>query len=76
MTKSKIKADYIVNLRSLYAGKVDYSDGTRPWGLACNAADQALAGKIKLEGEAWFMALASNGVQKAATRAMLAALPE
>ena len=74
-TKTQIRHDYLNNLETLYAGRVDYSSGSRPRELAIKAADAALAGDIKLEGEAWFMALASNGVQKSATMKMIEGLP-
>lgn len=75
MTKAKVKATYLENLKLLYAGRVDYSDGSRAQTLASKAADAALDGKIKLEGAAWFQALASVGLRKTATKAQIAALP-
>lgn len=75
MTKARIKSTYLENLNLLYAGKVDYSPGSRAATLAEQAADAALAGTIKLEGAAWFQALASVGMRKTATKAQIAALP-
>ncbi len=73
--KERIKAEYVENLRTLYAGKVDYSDGSRALEMAEKAADAALAGQIKLEGVAWFQALANvAGLRKTATKAQIAAL--
>ena len=71
-TKAAIKASYIANLKATYAF---YLDGSKPLVLAIVAADRALAGKIKLEGDCWYKALADNGMQKASTMKMLAALP-
>lgn len=75
MTKLEIRHHYLNNLERIYAGKVDYSSGSRPRELAIMAADKALAGQIRLEGQAWFEALALAGLPKSATRAQIAALP-
>jgi hypothetical protein len=74
-TKMQIRHDYLNNLERIYAGRIDYSSGSRARELAIKAADAALAGDIKLEGQAWFEALASNGVQKSATKKMIEGLP-
>ena len=74
-TKTAIKSAYISGLEAAY-------DWAKPGSLfrdsgldkASFAADAALAGKIKLEGEVWFAALAANGVHKGASRAQIAAL--
>lgn len=74
-TKAAIKAAYLEGLKAAY----DWTRGPHgETGLAKagEAADAALAGRLKLEGAVWFAALAANGVQKGATRAMLAALPD
>ncbi|MBA3831647.1 MAG: hypothetical protein H0X34_07100 [Chthoniobacterales bacterium] len=76
MTKLEIRHHYLNKLETLYAGRVDYSSGSRARELAIRAANAALAGDIKLEGEAWFAALKMAGLSKAATRAQIAALPE
>ena len=78
-TKSAIKAAYLAGLEQTYewAGR----EGTarnRGMMLASQAADNALAGELKLEGECWWRALEANGVTnpKRATRDQLAALPD
>lgn len=76
MTKLEVRHHYLNNLETLYAGKVDYSSGSRARELAVKAADAALAGQIRLEGEAWFKALALAGLSKLSTKAQIAALPE
>lgn len=75
MTKLEVRHHYINNLVDMYAGKVDYSPGSRAREAAIKAADAALAGLIKLEGEAWFAALSSAGLPKSATKKQIAALP-
>lgn len=75
MSKLKIRHDYLNNLERIYAGRIDYSSGSRARELAIAAADKALAGQIRLEGEAWFEALESNGLSNRSTRAQIAALP-
>lgn len=72
-TKSKIKADYIANLKATYAF---YVEGSSPLELANLAADKALAGIMRLEGDCWFNALASNGLPKNITLKALAALED
>ena len=74
MSKSAIKADYIKNLIATYPAI--YTPDSKPLNLAGLAADQALAGKMKLEGDCWFAALKRNNVQKAATMKMLSELPD
>lgn len=75
MTKLEVRHHYLRNLEEIYAGRIDYSSGSRARELAIKAADAALRGEIKLEGEAWFKALAVAGLKKNATRAQIAALP-
>ena len=70
-TKSEIKARYIENLRAAYPF---YTDGSKPLAAAHMAADAALAGKMKLEGECWDRALASCGLPKNITMKALEAL--
>jgi hypothetical protein len=74
--KLRIRHDYLNNLEKLYVGKVDYSSGSRAREAAIKAADAALAGHIKLEGEAWFSALKMSGVPKSASKSYIAGLPE
>lgn len=79
MTKAKIKAAYLTKLAETYPwarGDMGETVQTRGFAKAAETADLALAGKLKLEGDCWFEALRENGVQKAATRAMIAALPD
>lgn len=76
MTKLEVRHHYINNLVEMYAGRVDYSSGSRAREAAIAAADAALAGKIKLEGDAWFAALAKANLPKSASKKMIAALPE
>lgn len=73
VTKTKLKADYIANLQATYPF---YTEGSKPLALANLAADAALAGKTKLEGDCWFATLRANNLQKATTLKMLAALPD
>jgi hypothetical protein len=73
MTKREIKAAYIAKLQSRYPF---YTDGSKPLALANEAADKALAGLYRLEGDCWFEALALAGLTKRSTIAQIAALPE
>lgn len=73
MTKSEIKRAYIANLQATYPF---YVEGSRPLKLANEAADLALAGKIRLEGDCWYAALAPAGLNSRSTKAQIAALPE
>jgi len=75
VTKLEIRHHYLNNLETIYDGKVDYSSGSRARELAIQASDAALQGLIRLEGEAWFKALAIAGLNKRSTRAQIAALP-
>ena len=75
MTKLQLRHNYLNNLEAMYCGQVDYSSGSRAREAAIKAADAALSGSIKLEGEAWDKALASVGLSATATRAQVAALP-
>lgn len=72
MTKAEVKVAYIQELQARYPF---YTEGSRPLQLANEAADKALAGLVRLEGEAWFAALARAGLNKRSTRAEIAALP-
>jgi hypothetical protein len=72
-TKSSIKESYITTLKNLYPF---YVEGSRPLDLAHKAADQALAGKMKLEGEAWFQTLLLHGIDRRATMRFLSELPD
>ena len=75
MSKSKIKADYLARLQARYGF---YMPGSKPLTLAGMAADKALAGEIRLEGDCWFDALRAAGVRNptSATRKEIASLPE
>lgn len=75
MSKLEVRHHYINNLETMYAGRVDYSSGSRAREAAIAAADSALAGHIKLAGDAWFAALKKAGLGKNATKAQIAALP-
>ena len=75
MTKLEVRHHYINNLVEIYAGRVNYSSGSPAREAAIKAADAALAGSIKLEGEAWFKALAVAGLKPSATKRQIAALP-
>ena len=75
MTKLKLRHDYLNNLEVIYAGQVDYSSGSRAREAAIKAADAALAGLIKLEGQAWTKALVSAGLSERASKSQIAALP-
>lgn len=74
-SKLEVRHWYLRNLAEIYAGRVDYSSGSPALEAAIFAADRALAGEIRLEGEAWFKALAMAGLDKTATKAQIAALP-
>jgi hypothetical protein len=74
--KKQILTKYLSNLETLYAGKVDYSEGSRPRTMAIDAARSALAGKLKLEGQAWEAAVREVTGMKCWTCANLANLPE
>jgi hypothetical protein len=71
-TKTLLKAQYIAQLQARYPF---YTEGSRPLKLANEAADAALAGKMRLEGAAWEAALADCGLSKRVTLKELAALP-
>lgn len=75
MTKLEVRHHYINNLVEMYAGRVDYSSGSRAREAAIAAADAALDGAIKLEGDAWFKALEVAGLGRSSTRKQIAALP-
>lgn len=74
--KNKILAKYLTNLETLYMGRVDYSEGSRPRAIAIQAATAALAGTLKLEGEAWESAVREITGMKRWTRNDLVNLPE
>jgi len=71
--KAGIKDQYLATLKVLYPS---YTEGSRPLALAEMAADNALAGKVRLTGEAWERALATYGLPKTVTLKALAALPD
>lgn len=71
--KNKIKALYIQKLQATYPF---YVDGSRPLELANQAADKALAGKVKLQGECWESAVREATGLKTWTMATLAGLEE
>lgn len=71
-TKSSIKAMYIQELKAMYPF---YNDGSRPLTMASEAADSALAGKMRLEGDCWSKALAAHGLPKNMALKRLAELP-
>lgn len=48
--KQAIKTLYIQKLQAAYPF---YTEGSRPLELAAQAADKALAGSVKLEGDCW-----------------------
>jgi len=70
--KESIRASYIALLQETYPF---YVEGSRPLALAHVAADAALAGKVKLKGDCWEMALIANGLSPRITLKALAALP-
>lgn len=70
--KSKIKALYIQKLQATYPF---YIEGSRPLELANQAADKALAGKLKLEGECWESAVREATGLKTWTKKMIEGLP-
>ena len=75
-TKRAIHAAYIEGLKQTYPWARDGGVAQeRGLALAAQAADKALAGKLKLEGRIWFEALAQNGVQKSSSMKILAGLP-
>lgn len=76
MTKLEIRHHYLNNLERMYAGRVDYSSGSRARELAIKAADAALRGEIRLEGDAWFEAIAVAGLNKYSTRKEIASIPD
>lgn len=63
-------------IRILQARYSFYNEGSKPLELAYLAADRALAGLMKLEGECWELALEQHGLPKRTTLKSLAALPE
>lgn len=72
-TKTKIKARYIALLKVRYPL---YTEGSRPLALAHDAADAALTGKIKLEGECWEQAVREVSGLSRWTMCQLSELPE
>jgi len=75
MTKLEIRHHYINNLVEMCEGRVNYGSGSPAREAAIRAADAALAGDIKLAGDAWFKALALAGLNEKSTKAQIAALP-
>lgn len=71
-TKSAVKTVYIAQLQARYPF---YTEGSRPLELAHQAADAALSGAMKLDGECWDNALQACGLSKRITLKALAALP-
>lgn len=72
--KSEIKKRYLEKLRATYPAI--YTDGSRPIELANLAADNALAGKIKVEGDCWRAAVKEITGWKSWTMRALSELPE
>jgi hypothetical protein len=72
--KSEIKKRYLEALPVMYPAI--YTPGSHPLELANTAADNALAGKLKLEGAAWENAVKGVTGWNRWTMAQLAALPE
>ena len=70
---TEIKADYLSRLQDRYGF---YEPGSRALTLANLAADNALMGIRKLEGECWFDALKAAGLPKNITLRELAKLPD
>lgn len=72
--KAAIKDAYIAKLQQHYP--TFYLPGSRPLDLAVMAADRALAGALKLEGECWSAAVTDVTGLTRWTMADLAGLPE
>ena len=72
--KSQIKAAYLTELIEVYPEI--YSEGSRPLELAKVAADNALSGKLKLEGRVWEKTVKQVTGWPRWTRKMLSALPD
>ena len=71
-TKKSIKAAYIDALQKTYPF---YTEGSRPLAMAENAADKALSGVMRLEGDCWSAALVAHGLKPSVTLKALKALP-
>jgi hypothetical protein len=72
--KSKIKEVYLANLKERYPDV--YTPGSRALALAHKAADNALAGIVKLEGKCWHGALQEVTGRVKWTKKALSELPE
>jgi hypothetical protein len=72
-TKASIRDAYIRILQVRYPF---YTEGSKPLELAYLAADKALTGQVKLEGECWELALGQHGLPKRITLKALKELPE
>lgn len=74
--KAAIRAAYLLGIEARYDwAKPGSAARERGLQLAGEAADKALAGKLKLDGDCWREALEANGVNPRATMRELAALP-
>jgi hypothetical protein len=71
-TKAAVKSAYITNLKARYPF---YTDGSRPLEMANEAADAALEGRVRLQGDCWSLALQQCGLNQRITLRELAALP-
>lgn len=74
MMKAAIKTAYIAKLQHTYPTL--YLPGSKPLQLAEIAADNALSGRLKLEGECWTWAIRKVTGHKSMTMRDLANLPE
>lgn len=74
MMKAAIKDAYLAKLQHTHP--TIYQTGSRPLELAGLAADQALVGRLKLEGECWSAAVQDVTGWSRWTMASLAGLPE
>jgi hypothetical protein len=72
-TKTEIKARFIALIKVRYPF---YTEGSRSLALANDAANAALAGKIKLEGECWEQAVKEVSGLSRWTMRQLSELPE
>jgi len=71
--KSAIKKLYIEKLQSTYPF---YAEGSKPLAMANQAADAALSGKIKLDGDCWNSAVKEVTGLSRWTMRNLAELPD
>lgn len=72
--KAKIKETYLARLQETYPAI--YVPGSRPLNLASDAADAALSGRLKLEGDVWEKTVREISGLKRWSRADLAALAD